>query len=684
MIQLGSVPNCTFFCNNVVFFALLECMKRAAAYLTVAALWLLCSCGAEVSLRKGDQKYALGEYTDAATLYKKAYAGTPSTDKEMRAQTAYKLADCYRRINYVPRALAAYRNAVRYNYPDTIVYRYLADMQMLDGKPQDAEKNYLIALEHDPDDILAQNGLKSARTVKEIKENPTRYIVKRDNVFNGRYSDWSPVFASQEYDQIIFTSTRKESTGDDINGITGMKNCDMYVSRKDDKGRWQKPELIEGGPNTEFEDGTCAFTPDFQTMYYTYCSSDPQQPRPAAIRKSSRSDASWSEGSAVGSASDSIYNYAHPAVSPDGKWLYFVSDMDGGYGGMDLWRIPITGRLIGAENLGPDINTPSNEMFPTFRKNGDLYFSSNGHPGMGGLDIFCAVSTSDSTWTVTNLGSPVNSQADDFGMTFEGDYTRGFFSSNRGDGRGRDHIWTFELPETVHLITGWVYEKDGYELPDALVYLVGNDGTNLKLNVRDDGSFTQRVTPGVSYLLLGTAKGFMNYKQEITADSTNQDREYVLQFPLSSISKPVLIDNIFFDFNSATLRPESAESLNELVRLLTDNAGVTIEIGAHCDYKGNDDYNQRLSQQRAESVVNYLIEHGIKKDRLTARGYGETRPQTINKKTAEKYKFLPEETVLTEQFIMTLPEDQQEICNQLNRRTEFRVIRTTYGLFGGK
>ena len=658
-------------------------MKRAAAYLTVAALWLLCSCGAEVSLRKGDQSYALGEYNDAAAFYKKAYAGTPATDKEMRAQTAYKLADCYRRINYVPRALAAYRNAVRYNYPDTVVYRYLADMQMLDGKPQEAEKNYLIALEHDPDDILAQNGLKSARTVKEIKDNPTRYIVKRDNVFNGRYSDWSPVFANQEYDQIIFTSTRKESTGDEINGITGMKNCDMYVSRKDDKGRWQKPELIEGGPNTEFEDGTCAFTPDFQTMYYTYCASDPQQPRPAAIRKSSRSDASWSEGSAVGSASDSIYNYAHPAVSPDGKWLYFVSDMDGGYGGMDLWRIPITGRLIGAENLGPDINTPGNEMFPTFRKNGNLYFSSNGHPGMGGLDIFCAVSTSDSTWTVTNLGSPVNSQADDFGMAFEGDYTRGFFSSNRGDGRGRDHIWTFELPETVHMITGWVYEKDGYELPDALVYLVGNDGTNLKLNVRDDGSFTQRINPGVSYLLLGTAKGFMNYKQELTADSTNQDREYVLQFPLSSISKPVLIDNIFFDFNSATLRSESAESLDELVQLLTDNAGVTIEIGAHCDYKGDDEYNRRLSQQRAESVVEYLINHGIKKDRLTARGYGETQPKTVNKKVAEQYKFLPVDTVLTEAFIKTLTEEQQEICNQLNRRTEFRVIRTTYGLFGG-
>ena len=659
-------------------------MRLAAAYLSVAALWLMCSCGAEISLRKGDQKYALGEYTDAAALYKKAYAGISSADKELRAATAFKLGECYRRTNYVPRALSAYRNAIRYHYPDSVVFRHLADMLRLDGKPAEAQKNYLIALQHDSADILAQNGLESCHLIQQMKENPTRYIVKKDPVMNGRYSDWSPVYGSEEYDVLYFTSSRKECTGDDLNGITGMKNCDIFVSRKDDKGKWKKPEPVEGGLNTEYEDGTCSVSSDFTTMYYTYCSSDPQQARPATIYKSTRSDASWSKGTPVGSSKDSLYNYAHPAISPDGKWLYFVSDMDGGYGGMDLWRIPVDGRLIGAENLGPDINTPGNEMFPTFRKNGELYFSSNGHPGMGGLDIFCAVSTGDTTWTVTNLGTPVNSQADDFGMTFEGDLTRGFFSSNRGDARGRDHIWTFELPETVHKITGWVYEKDGYELPDALVYLIGNDGTNLKLNVKEDGSFTQRINPGVSYLLLGTAKGFMNYKQEMTADSTNQDREYVLQFPLSSISKPVLIDNIFFDSNSANLRAESAASLQELVQLLTDNAGVTIEIGAHCDYKGDDAYNSRLSQQRAESVVDYLIKHGIRKDRLTARGYGESQPKTVNKKVAEKYTFLKEGTVLTEQFIKSLPDDRQEICNQLNRRTEFRVIRTTYGLFGGK
>jgi peptidoglycan-associated lipoprotein len=464
--------------------------------------------------------------------------------------------------------------------------------------------------------------------------------------------------------------------------ITGVKSCDIFLSVKDENGKWTKPKVIENGPNSEFEDGSCALSPDFSVMYFTYCPTDPQLPRPATIMKSARSDASWSTASPYSDVEDSLYNYAHPAVSPDGQWLYFVSDMDGGYGGMDLWRVPIGERLLGGENLGPDINTPGNEMFPTFRRNGELYFSSDGHPGMGGLDIFRAVATSDTTWNVTNMRAPLNSQYDDFGMTFEGDYTRGFFSSNRGDARGRDHIWTFELPETVHNLIGWVYEKDGYELPGAIVHLVGNDGTNMKITVRNDGSFTQRITPGVSYLLLGTSKGYMNYMQEMTADSTEQDREYVLQFPLSSISKPVLIDNIFFDFDRATLRPESTESLDELVTLLENNPGVTIEIGAHCDYKGNDNYNRRLSQQRSESVVQYLIAHGIDKERLTAHGYGETQPKVISRKIAEEHDFLNEGDTLTEEFILKLSDEQQEICNQLNRRTEFRVIRTTYGLFG--
>lgn len=654
-------------------------IRRYLAILASAIVFY--GCGAEVSIRKGDQSFALGEYNQAAVHYKQAYSSLKSTDRELRAETAYKLGQSYYHICYAPKAIAAFRNAIRYNCNDSTVFRYIADMQLMDGKIKDAQDNYSKYLEYSPQDYLARNGLESCRLQAESKENPTRFTVKKDAVFNGRYSDWSPVFSSDSYDQIIFTSARKECSGTDVNPITGLKSCDLFQSTKDEKGKWQKPIRIEGGPNSEFEDGVCAFDPDFSTMYYTYGAWDATQPRSAQLMQSKRSNAAWSEGSPYSQNPDSTVNYAHPAVSPDGKWLYFVSDMEGGYGGQDIWRVPLDGSLAGAQNLGPQINTPGNEMFPTFRLDGDLYFSSNGHPGFGGLDIFCAHSLNDSTWTVTNMGSPVNSQADDFGMTFEGHRTRGFFSSNRGDARGRDHIYSFELPETVHMLTGWVYEKDGYELPNATVYLVGNDGTNIKIGLKEDGSFSERVTPGVSYVMLATNRGFMNYKQELQADSTSQDRQYVLQFPLSSISKPVLIDNIFYEFDRASLTPESSNALDELVQLLKDNPNVTIELGAHCDYKGNDDYNLRLSQQRAESVVSYLSSHGIEKARLTARGYGETTPKTVSGKQAEQYPFLKEDTVLTEEFILGLPDEQQEICNQLNRRTEFRVLRTTYGLF---
>lgn len=657
--------------------------NRIYTYLIFCAVVLfVSSCGAEVQLRKAEQSFALGEYSNAASLYKKAYSGTPSKEKKLRAERAFMMGECYRRANYTARALAAYQNVIRYNPNDSVSYKYLADMQLKNGDFKNAEKNYTTYLKYSPDDPLAINGLKSCRLSQQWKKPVTRYTVKRDPIMNSRFSDYSPAFGSTDYNRLFFTSTRNEATGEDINGITGMKSCDIFVSEKDENGKWQKPTIIEGGPNSEFEDGSCAFSTDFNTMYFTYCPMDAQFPRPAKIMKSVRSEATWKTAEPYNTLDDTISSYAHPAISPDGKWIYFVSDLPGGYGGYDLWRVPIGERFIGAENLGPEINSPGNEMFPTFRKNGELYFSSDGHPGMGGLDIFKAVWSNDSIWIVTNMQSPVNSSADDFGMTFEGDFTRGFFSSNRNDGRGRDHIYSFLLPETVHTITGWVYEKDGYELKDAQVYIVGEDGTNIKIGVREDGSFTQRVNPGTDYVLLGSTKGYMNFKQEITTDSTVEDREYVLQFPLSSITKPVLIENIFFDFDKASLREESTTALNELVDLLNDNPNVTIEIGAHCDYKGDDKYNLDLSQQRSESVVKYLIDNGIDAQRLQAKGYGESKPKTISKKVAEKYNFLKEGDVLTEDFIKKLPEDQQEICNQLNRRTEFRVLRTTYGLFG--
>lgn len=379
---------------------------------------------------------------------------------------------------------------------------------------------------------------------------------------------------------------------------------------------------------------------------------DPEYPRYAQIYTSDRTDASWGAPKLLEITKDTLSSFAHPTVSPDGRWLYFVSDMPGGLGGLDIWRIEIGEHgLGGVDNLGEPINTPGNEMFPSFRPNGDLYFSSDGHVGMGGLDLFKAEQDSTGTWTVENLKYPMNSQGDDFAMTFDGLHNRGFFSTNRGDARGWDHIMSFECPEVLLTVKGWVYEKDGYELPEGLVYMVGNDGTNLKLSVKGDGSFTQEIQPNVDYVFLGTCKGFLNHKEQLRVDTSSVSKEYVLQFELASITAPVLVDNVFYAFDSAELTDSSTLALDSLVTLMEDNPNITIELSSHCDYRGRDEYNIRLSQRRAESVVKYLIAHGVATDRLTPIGYGETRPKVIRKRLTERYPFLHENDTLTEAFI---------------------------------
>ena len=334
------------------------------------------------------------------------------------------------------------------------------------------------------------------------------------------------------------------------------------------------------------------------------------------------------------------------------------------------------------ENIGEPVNTPGDEVFPTFRPNGDLYFSSNGHKeNLGGLDIYIAKVGDDRHFHVEHPSYPLNSQGDDFGCTFEGLHNRGFFSSNRGDAKGWDHIYSFELPEIIQTVQGWVYEMEGYELPAAQVYMVGDDGTNLKLSVKGDGSFEQEIRPGVNYVMLATCKGYLNHQEQLSVPKVEESEQYVLQFPLAGIRVPVMIDNIFYDFDKATLRPESEQALDNLVKLLNENPNVTIELSAHCDFKGSAEYNKRLAQRRAESVVNYLVAHGIASDRLSPVGYGKEKPKTIRKKLTEKYPWLKEGDILTEDFIKKLDEEKQEICNQLNRRTEFIVLRTTYGMF---
>ena len=649
--------------------------------LLVLSLLLLAGCGAEKNMKKAEKFMAIGEYYDAASQYKQAYSKTPPKERDRRGLIAGKMAVCYRKINSTPKAVAAYRNMVRYNKA-TVDDRLELGRQLLkNGDYKQAAEQFRVVLDSMPDNVLARNGLLSAQQAPAWKKQGSRYTVKRMDVFNSRRAEYSPMLSGDQFDQLYFTSTRNDATGDELSGITGTKNGDIFVSQKDDKGKWSKPEVVNGGLNTEADEGASCLSPDQREMYLTQCVTDPSYPRYAQIVKSNRSDAAWGKASSVELTKDTLSCFAHPAVSPDGQWLYFVSDMPGGKGGLDIWRVRITSAGYGGvENLGEPINTPGNEMFPTFRPNGDLYFSSDGHPGMGGLDIFIAHPGKTGRYVLEHPGYPLNSQGDDFGMTFEGVKNRGFFSSNRNDGRGWDHIYSFVNPEIVQSVKGWVYEQEGYELPAAQVYMVGSDGTNLKLGVKSDGSFEKELTPGVEYMFLATCKGFLNHKEELKVVPMNDSHEYVLQFPLASITAPVLIDNIFYDFNKATLRPESQTALDELVKLLNENPNVTIELSSHCDYKGSSAYNKLLAQRRAESVVNYLVDKGIARDRLSPVGYGKEKPKTIRKKLTEKLTWLKEGDVLTEEFIKKLDPEKQEICNQLNRRTEFIVLRTTYGL----
>lgn len=647
----------------------------------------LCACSnAERTTRRADAAMTIGEYQEAASLYRRAYMQTAPRERASRGALAYKMGEAYRSYGNVGRALAAYKNAERFGVADSLVLRKQGDMLRYAGNYKGAEEKYKAYLEKNPEDVLALAGYRSSQKATAIREAGSAYTVKLDKNFSSSRADYCPAFSDRNGSAVYFSSTRNSGTGGQMSGITGTKPGDIYCLKKDEKGHWKSPEAAEGELNSEWDEGATCFTEDGNTMYFTVCRSDPQYPRMAEIWTSTRNDAKWGKPQALKITADTLSSYAHPALSPDGKWLYFVSDMPGGYGGYDLWRASVVGgHGVGAvENLGPEINTPGNEMFPAFRPSGELYFSSDGRElNLGGLDLYRAKEdTLTKHWEVAHLPYPMNSNGDDFGITFEGLHNRGFFSSNRASaGRGWDKIYSFSFPEILLSVKGWVYEQDGYELPEAVVYMVGNDGTNMKIGVNLEGSFEQPLAPGGKYLFLATCRGYLNYRAELTVDSLAQkEHQYVLQFPLPSISIPVLVRGVYYEFDKADLTDNSREALDRLVKVLKENPNITIELSAHCDYRGRAEYNEKLSQRRAESVVRYLTEHGIEAERLTAKGYGESQPKTVSKKMAEKYPFLHENDVLTEEFILKLQPEQQEVCNSLNRRTEFRVLRTTYGL----
>ena len=656
--------------------------KRLFHAVLFAGLLLLCACGG-AKLSVADEQLARGEFHDAAQTYRKLYNKlTKREDRPLRGEIAYKMGTCYRRMNMSARASASYQNAIRYQYPDSMAFYYLGRSLQAEGKYQPAIEAYRTFLEWKPDDQLALEGIRGAQLAIDAKgKKGTRYVVKNAKLFNSRRADFAPMFLDDKLDQIYFTSSNEKNTGDARSEITGQKKSDIWFSRKNERGEWQRPEPAEGELNTEMDEGIVSFSPDGQMMYLTKARRAPDADTSVEIFTSRRSDATWSAPQKFEIISDTISATGHPAVSPDGRWLYFCSDMPGGYGGRDIWRINLNERTGSLENLGPQINTPGDEMFPYVRNDSVLYFSSDGHPGFGGLDLFRAhLDRTGQRWSVENMGLPMNSPGDDFGITF-GEGESGFFSSNRGDGRGYDHIYSFELPELKVTISGWVLDKDEEPVPNAIIRIVGDDGSNQKEIARDDGSFRFNLERGVRYVMLAGAQGYLNVKQEFESDDAEEDAEYGVDFILAAIHKPQVVENIFYDFDRATLRPESKEALDEMVKILNENPHITVEMGAHTDRWGPEAYNIALSQRRAKSVTDYLTQAGIAPERLSAKGYGKAVPKTVTKRISREFPQFEEGTVLTPEFILTLSEEDQEAADQINRRTEFQVTSTDFEMF---
>lgn len=635
-----------------------------------------------VKLSDADRHFKNGEYFEAASMYRKLYRKTPTKNRELRGRIAYRQAESFRLINNVALANAAYVNAIRYNPTDSLIRLQYARTLHKDGKYKQAIEQYKLFLKTMPDNQFALNGLKGAEMAEEMKKNPTKYIVKRMDIFNSPRGEFSPMLLPPDYDLLYITTNRDNVLGDTKSAITGMKNNDIFVARKDENGKWMKPESA-GPVNTEADEGTPSFSASGNNMYYTFSKQETDWSTNAVIYKSQRADGSFNKGEKFAVLTDTMSMYAHPAISPAGDFLYFVSDMPGGYGGKDIWRAGMFGDEVSfVENLGPDINTAGDEMFPYVRNDSTLYFSSDGQPGMGGLDIFKAtLNKKTKKWSIENMGSLINSQGDDFGITFEGEKEAGFFSSNRGDGRGLDHIYSFEYPIVRVAVEGYVVDKDDDFVPNPTIRVVGNDGTNEKFGGKPNGTYRLDVRRGVNYVFLASAEGYLNTKMSLRTVETEKDSIYYVDFVMYAINKPAVLENIFYDFDKAALREESKKELDDLIELLEINPNVTIELSAHTDRKGTQEYNQRLSQRRAQSVVDYLIAHRISKDRLTVAGYGKLQPKVVTKSIAKKYDFLKVGDVLTEEFILALPPEQQEIADQVNRRTEFKVLSIDFGLF---
>jgi len=645
---------------------------------------------------KADEEFATEAYIEAARLYKTA----EPTAKELieKGRIFFQLGECYRLSKLYSQSEEWYAKAITAQYYNTnteVYFNYAIALQE-QGKFEDAEAQLNKYIAKGGEKSKANTRIAACKDAATKKSAKAKILVENLVELNSTSYDFSLVYSTKKGDEFIFSSSRKESTGVDTDPVTGEDFFDLFVAERDKKGKWGSPAPLKLPVNTPSHEAAACFNKDFSMMYYTLCKYENKDRYACDILAAKKSGAGYGEPTNLNlipreQGGDDSSRVGHPTISADDKYMVFSSNMPGGKGGKDLWYVTYDKKSDSwskPTNLTA-LNSVGDEMFPYLAKDGNLYFSTNGRGGFGGLDIFKAEKTGDMTFNAPiAMDYPINSSSDDFGFVLnevtEASKFSGYFTSNRPGGKGLDDIYSFMEPPLEFELVAIVYdEKTGAPLANSNVVVKGSNGDDYKITTDGNGGFAldkTKIKAGTSYSVDVQKDKYIGAGDKFSTVGVTQSTKFAREYFLA----PIIIGEVYsmplvlYPYDKAELLVDetvnSQDSLNYLLDIMQRNPNFVVQLEAHTDARGNDDYNQNLSQRRAETCVNYLISKGVDAARIKPVGKGESDPRTLTNAVGT----FPAGTKMTEAYINKLPADQQEAAHLLNRRTIFRIVDTNY------
>jgi peptidoglycan-associated lipoprotein len=656
-------------------------MKNITKFtLTAAALVIFVANGfSQKLLKKADAAFEARQYFNAINMYKQAYAGA---SKDKKPGIMYKSGYASQEINDYKAAETFYQKAIAANYDDPTVYLNLAEVLKSQLKYPEAIVEYNKYKAKGGNAKKADLGVKSCELAQQWKNAPQRYKMENMSLINTKESDYSPSFSDKKYQTLVITSRREGALGAQEVNI-GSNHSDLFETKLDKNGKWSTPVLLPPSISSPVNEGQGWVSKKGDMIFFTRCPEEKGKQVKCGLYMAKKQGSTWGVATRLPFNNDTV-QFGHPTLSADGKFLYFASRMSGGYGGLDIWKCTYDAKANvwgQPTNAGPAVNTEGNEMYPTVSDDGKkLYFSSDYHPGMGGLDIFVAEAGADGKFSkaIENLKYPINSSFDDFGIIYEGKKQRGYLTSNREGGKGSDDIWSFNLPALTFNAKGMAMSKGddrtgagrGESVELVKVKVIGSDGSINEFTTAKDGNYTFKLKERTTYTITtitdkttkspSFTKGYLASKDQrvISTVGLDKSKDFIADFELSPVVPFIRMPQILYALGSADLLPQSKDSLQFLYQTLADNGSIVVELNSHTDSRGDAAKNQDLSQRRAQSCVDYLVkEKGINSARLQAKGYGKTQ------------------LLITDDVIAKAKtKEEKEALHALNRRTAFRIL----------